>query len=76
MTELTGQIEQVLINLLKNAMDALKETSEPVIDLEAFRTREGGMVLRVCDNGQGISKENLDQIFVLYLVFCYYLSDL
>jgi two-component system nitrogen regulation sensor histidine kinase NtrY len=57
-------IEQVMINLLKNAMDALKETSEPVIDLEAFRTREGGMVLRVCDNGQGISKENLDQIFV------------
>lgn len=57
-------IEQVMINLLKNAMDALKETGDPVIDLEAFRTRDGGIALRVCDNGQGIKKEDLDQIFV------------
>jgi nitrogen fixation/metabolism regulation signal transduction histidine kinase len=57
-------IEQVLINLLRNAMDALEGVSKPAIDLSGYKTLEGGMVVRVCDNGKGISRENLDQVFV------------
>jgi len=59
-----GLIEQVLINLFRNALDALKKIQDPAIQMEGFRTREGGVVIRICDNGKGISKENLDQIFV------------
>jgi len=57
-------IEQVLINLLRNAMDALEGVPKPAIDLSGYKTLEGGMVVRVCDNGKGISRENLEQVFV------------
>ncbi len=57
-------IEQVIINLIKNAIEALNNTSNPQIEFMANRIADGGITLRVCDNGQGISPENLDQIFV------------
>ncbi len=57
-------IEQVLINLVRNALDALKGVKDATIDMSGYKTREGGIIIKVCDNGQGISKENLDQIFV------------
>ncbi|MGW8315278.1 MAG: sensor histidine kinase [Bacteroidales bacterium] len=60
----SGMLEQVIINLIRNAMDALKATSAPVINLTGCRTREGGMAIQICDNGQGISNENMDHIFV------------
>ena len=57
-------IEQVIINLIRNAIEALATTQDPKIDLIAQRSTDGGITLSVCDNGQGISHENLDQIFV------------
>jgi two-component system nitrogen regulation sensor histidine kinase NtrY len=57
-------IEQVMINLLRNAVDALKGCSEASILLSASRGLDGGIIIRVTDNGRGIPKENLDQIFV------------
>ena len=56
-------IEQVLINLIKNALDALEESPQPVITLAA---RESGQdtVLLVKDNGKGIPDDQLDHIFI------------
>ncbi|TAJ93224.1 MAG: GHKL domain-containing protein [Gammaproteobacteria bacterium] len=57
-------IEQVLINLIKNAMEALTETAEPNIQLRAFQNRQGKVLLQVVDNGPGIDPVNLENIFV------------
>lgn len=57
-------LEQVIINLLKNAIDAVKEVKQPMIRIAVSRTSSGKVSLEIADNGPGISEENLDQIFV------------
>jgi signal transduction histidine kinase len=57
-------IEQVLINLLKNAMDAAKARQGAKIVLAGSIDAFGKPVLRVSDNGVGIPPDVLDQIFV------------
>jgi two-component system nitrogen regulation sensor histidine kinase NtrY len=57
-------IEQVLINLLKNAIQALEKTENPRIELRAFTDLNGKILIQVSDNGQGILPEVLDKIFV------------
>lgn len=57
-------IEQVLINLLKNAIQALGKTENPQIELKAFTDLNGKMNIHVSDNGQGIIPEVLDKVFV------------
>lgn len=57
-------IEQVIINLLKNAIDVVKEVANPVITISTQRTKEGRAIIQVADNGKGIEKEMLEQIFV------------
>lgn len=55
--------EQVLINLLLNAIDAVKEQAEPRIALSA--SKEGNnYLIEVADNGHGIDPAMLDKIFV------------
>jgi two-component system nitrogen regulation sensor histidine kinase NtrY len=56
-------LEQALINLLHNAIDAVAAASVPRIDL-ACRTRGGDIVIEVSDNGRGLDPATLDQIFV------------
>lgn len=56
-------IEQVLINLLKNAVEACQERAYPKVWVEAFK-REGISVITVSDNGYGILPEAEDKIFV------------
>jgi signal transduction histidine kinase len=58
------QAEQVLINLLRNAVDALSDTAAPRIELRGLRNEQGTVVLQVADNGAGIAAEHLDNIFV------------
>lgn len=58
-----GMIEQVLINLLKNAVEACADSESPEIRVEAFR-RDGMLVITVSDNGSGIVPEALDKVFV------------
>lgn len=59
----TNLIEQVLINLVVNAIDAVKERSEPMITLSAY-TSNGRATLKVSDNGMGMSPEIMDNIFI------------
>jgi len=56
-------IEQVLINLLLNAIDAVKGKENPEIQITA-QQNENLVNLIFKDNGKGISEENIDQIFV------------
>ncbi|HYK54847.1 MAG TPA: ATP-binding protein, partial [Flavisolibacter sp.] len=57
-------IEQVLINLIVNAIEAVKEKQEPKIILSAEQTLNKKIVLKVADNGPGIPEEVLDKIFI------------
>lgn len=55
-------VEQVLINLLLNALEAVKEESEPYIRLQAIED-EGKLLIKIKDNGAGMSPEVQEQIF-------------
>ena len=57
-------IEQVLINLLKNAMHALNGRPSGKIQLLGFMNKRGRITLQVIDNGPGILKDVLDKIFI------------
>lgn len=56
-------IQQVLINLIKNAMEAVKEREEKSIILSAD-SRNEKVIIRVRDNGKGIDDENLEKVFI------------
>jgi nitrogen fixation/metabolism regulation signal transduction histidine kinase len=56
-------IEQVLINLLKNAAEALAGHPDPQICLRAF-TADGRSYLQVHDNGPGIPESVMERLFV------------
>lgn len=56
-------IEQVLINLLLNAMEAVKEIPNPYISLSAI-ANDGKPQIRVSDNGKGIPADLLESIFI------------
>lgn len=57
-------IEQVLINLVRNALDALADMPESEIRIEAYIDDRSRAILQVVDNGPGIVDEALDTIFV------------
>lgn len=57
-------IEQVLINLILNAIDAVKDRLEPRIVLSAEKNKTGKVELKVADNGYGMSPEVMENIFV------------
>ncbi|MBT1688713.1 sensor histidine kinase [Dawidia soli] len=56
-------IEQVLINLLKNAIEALGDTEAPQLSLKGYYD-ENAIKIEVTDNGAGIIPEALEHIFV------------
>ncbi len=57
-------VEQVLINLVSNSIQALAETVDPSIILDACIDRRGRATIKVIDNGRGIVKEAIDKIFI------------
>jgi two-component system nitrogen regulation sensor histidine kinase NtrY len=57
-------IEQVLINLMNNAIYATKETENPFIKLKAFLNRDHQPILQITDNGSGIAEEIRESIFI------------
>jgi two-component system nitrogen regulation sensor histidine kinase NtrY len=57
-------IEQVLINLLVNAIEGVKDTVEPRISLTGYISENSKVIIKVADNGIGMPEELLDKIFV------------
>jgi len=57
------EISRVLVNLLNNAFDAVKESGVEVKTVKVLISREKDFVkLDIIDNGDGISKENINKI--------------
>jgi two-component system, NtrC family, nitrogen regulation sensor histidine kinase NtrY len=58
-------IEQVLINLLVNAIEAVKDKPNPKIQLSAFSVTGSSKInIKVADNGCGIPASLMDRIFI------------
>lgn len=57
-------IEQVLINLLLNAIDAVKDNPQPKIVISAETSLNNKVTIKIADNGSGIPAELLDKIFI------------
>ena len=58
------QIEQVLINLIKNAKEACSRKEHPRIEVKMLPALSWQCLITVSDNGEGILPEVQDKIFV------------
>lgn len=58
-------LEQVLVNLLGNARDALSDAlrKDRKVEISAGRGKPGRLVIRVADNGPGVPEANRDRVF-------------
>lgn len=64
---LTGDpdlLEQVLINLVLNAIQALKDSPNPEIKIVARFNRNNRVIIEIADNGKGIKPDLFDKIFM------------
>ena len=60
------RLEQVLVNLLQNALEALNGTQDPQITLSVTLPTDG-VVVTVCDNGPGIDPAIADRLFTPFV---------
>jgi len=61
-----SQFQQVILNLVNNAMDAITEahgTSGGVLRIKSERTEQGHAEIKIADNGMGIDPDNIGKIF-------------
>jgi signal transduction histidine kinase len=59
------QLQQVVLNLLMNGLDAMRESDagERTLVLRTFMASPGRVVVAVTDSGVGIKEANLEQVF-------------
>ena len=57
-----GHIMRVLNNLVKNAIQAIPDERKGKVDISVFE-KEDRVVIKVSDNGQGISEEMREKVF-------------
>jgi len=57
-------LEQVMINLVKNALEAVQNTPDGKVLVLADRDEQLRLLIRISDNGAGIASTNLEQVFV------------
>lgn len=57
-----GQLHQVFVNLIDNALDAVADRPDPTIQIVLRRERDRVQIV-IRDNGPGIATENLSKIF-------------
>lgn len=57
-------IEQMLINLIKNSLEALVDRPNPKIKITAKKSSEVNLLINIEDNGNGIPESELDKIFI------------
>lgn len=59
-----SQIEQVVINLIKNAIQSFDEQEDRKVEIKAFYNEKSRPIITVKDNGNGIDEEALEKIFI------------
>jgi len=57
-------IEQVLLNLLQNAFQAVKLETNPRVELKSHFGNRGQILIEITDNGEGIPKDVQEKIFI------------
>ncbi len=57
-------IEQVLINLIKNATQAFDEQTNKLVEIKAYFDEKSRPIISVKDNGTGIDDEAMEKIFI------------
>ncbi len=57
-------IEQLLINLTKNSIEAVVDKIAPHIRMEAYMLGTGCLIIKIQDNGEGIPESEQDKIFI------------
>lgn len=64
----TVQIEQVLVNLLRNSFEAMAAASSPhcEITIRSQRLVEAKVQITVCDTGPGLKPKTFDQLFDIF----------
>ena len=59
-----NQIQQLLLQFLENAEDALMDNGKITLKIESVKTdKDSYAVITLSDNGMGIPQENIDKIF-------------
>lgn len=56
-------LDQVLVNIVKNAIDAIRDAGSPRIEMKG-RLDGGHTIISIRDNGAGIDTDMIDQVFV------------
>jgi signal transduction histidine kinase len=56
------QLIRLITNLIKNALQAIEDSKEPLIEIEVNET-EKSVIIKVKDNGVGVQKDNINRIF-------------
>jgi len=57
-------IDQVVINLVLNSIDAVRELENPKINIFAVTASNSRVIIEISDNGYGIKPDILDKIFM------------
>jgi nitrogen fixation/metabolism regulation signal transduction histidine kinase len=57
-------LDQALINLMRNAIEALRDVPSGYVTLSARRESNGRVAIAVADNGPGVAPDQLEKIFV------------
>ncbi|WP_432420032.1 PAS domain-containing sensor histidine kinase [Nitratireductor mangrovi] len=57
------QIQQVLINLIRNALEAMKDSERRELSVHVGASAGGGILVEIADTGGGVSDEVVDQLF-------------
>jgi len=58
------QVQQILINLIRNAMDAMNDSVRRELAIETSRRDDGTIEIRVADTGPGVAPEIADRLFM------------
>ena len=56
-------LDQLLVNIVKNAIDAMQSTDDKVLLLSA-KLEYGRVIIRISDSGPGVPDDELDQVFI------------
>lgn len=57
------QIQQVVLNLMRNAIDAMEDSPQRELTVSALPAKDGAVEIAVTDSGSGIGPEVADQLF-------------